>query len=121
MLPTPGERRSGEVAPTAGWPGLLMIEDTGSAMATRQPSPYPARLDEAVATTAGFSPTVPRGQPLTYRHDWGHRHGAWILTLRGPAVTEGSLVFVTVSEGGPGGERFVGAALLTEFHPVWAG
>jgi hypothetical protein len=56
------------------------------------------------------------GAGFTYRHDWGNRHGQWILNLNWGAVNPRTRVFVAIGEGAPGGPdggKFIGAARYT--------
>ena len=56
------------------------------------------------------------GTGFTYRHNWGARHGAWILRLNWGAVSPRSRVLVSIGEGAAGGPdagKFIGAARYT--------
>ncbi|NNG21948.1 hypothetical protein [Telluria aromaticivorans] len=56
------------------------------------------------------------GAGFAYRHDWGARHGQWILQIDWLAVTPRSQVFVAIGEGvagGPDAGKFIGAARYT--------
>ena len=56
------------------------------------------------------------GAGFTYRHDWGVRHGQWVLRLNWSAVGAQSRVLVSVAEGEQGGVdagKFVGSARFT--------
>jgi len=53
---------------------------------------------------------------FTYRHDWGARHGQWVLRLNWDVIQPPSKVFVAIGEGVPGGPnagKFIGAARYT--------
>lgn len=56
------------------------------------------------------------GNGFTYRHDWGARHGEWLLRLNWSEINARSQVFVAIAEGAQGGPdngKFVGAARYT--------
>lgn len=56
------------------------------------------------------------GTGFTYRHNWGPRHGPWVLRLNMAVITAKSQVFVSIAEGAAGGPdagKFIGAARYT--------
>jgi hypothetical protein len=70
------------------------------------------RVAYAESGTAVVEPAL-SGAGVTYRHDWGLRHGQWKLQLNWNVVTPRSHVFVSIGEGRPGGPdagKFIGAA-----------
>jgi len=53
------------------------------------------------------------GTGFTYRQDWGDRNGQWILNLNWGAIRNDSRVYVSISEFGTSGVRFIGGARYT--------
>ena len=53
------------------------------------------------------------GTGVSYRHDWGNRHGTWIFNLNWGSVNRNSRVFVSTSEGAPQNQMFIGSAWYT--------
>ena len=58
-------------------------------------------------------PQAIAGNGFTYRHDWGLKHGQWILPLTWSGFTNATRVFVAIGEGTGGGGKFVGSARYT--------
>lgn len=59
------------------------------------------------------------GTGFTYRHNWGARHGQWLLALNWEAVNPRSRVLVSIAEGAAGGPdngKFIGAARYTVYN-----
>ena len=59
------------------------------------------------------APQAIAGNGFTYRHDWGLKHGQWILPLTWSGFTNATRVFVAIGEGTGGGGKFVGSARYT--------
>jgi len=73
-----------------------------------------AEASADVQVDAGQLPAL-AGNGFTYRHDWGVRHGQWVLRLNWSEVLPRSQVFVSIAEGGGGlnNGKFIGAARYT--------
>jgi hypothetical protein len=63
--------------------------------------------------TGGVSARDLVGHGFTYRHDWGDKHGQWVLHLNTCDVNRDSRVFVEIGECDPAGGKFIGAARYT--------
>ncbi|UVW27404.1 hypothetical protein [Massilia sp. H6] len=72
-------------------------------------------IAEAQLAATALAPGLD-GMGFTYRHDWGSRHGEWLLRLNWADLSARSQVFVAVGEGMPGGRdegKFIGGARYT--------
>lgn len=100
--------------------------DRGAALTLDRPSTHgepvgshasraPYAQAEAQLSQAGLEPAL-QGTGFTYRHDWGARHGQWVLRLHWDAINPQSKVFVSIGEGtaaGPDAGKFIGGARYT--------
>ena len=78
-------------------------------------SPAQQRND-GMARSGEASPTALGTGSYTYRHDWGYKNGWWVLTLNDSRITANSRVYVSLSEVGTFGSRFVGAARYSVYN-----
>lgn len=74
-----------------------------------------ARQQHAQLDAASLQPAL-SGTGFSYRHNWGLRHGQWVLRLNWSAISPRSQVFVSIGEGAAGGPeagKFIGSARFT--------
>jgi hypothetical protein len=74
------------------------------------------KVQEVFQVGGGASAQELVGNGFTYRHDWGDRNGQHILHLNWGAINNNSRVFVSISEGQPGGGKFIGSARYTLYN-----
>lgn len=76
--------------------------------------PWAEASADVQVDAGGLLPAL-NGNGFTYRHDWGVRHGAWVLRLNWSEINPRSQVFVAIAEGGGGIDngKFIGAARYT--------
>lgn len=76
-----------------------------------------AAATRPLSATGTSSPeAILNGTGVSYRHDWGRRHGQQRLNLNWGIVNARSRVLVAISEGAAGGPdngKFIGAARFT--------
>ncbi|WP_288381830.1 hypothetical protein [uncultured Massilia sp.] len=74
-----------------------------------------AEASADVTPDAGRLQPALNGDGFTYRHDWGVRHGEWVLRLNWSEINPRSQVFVSIAEGAGGlnDGKFIGAARYT--------
>lgn len=92
------------------------VQDDATSVASSAGLPRYSHCEQAADQAAVQSIFGP-GSGFHYRHNFGGRHGQWLLTVNPLfGVTPRSRVFVSISEGLPGGPevgKFIGAARYT--------